>query len=49
MVVLLSSSGGSESSSGVAQGTAEAEPCSQIQMGTFLEQGRLEEVTAHHF
>lgn len=34
---MLSSSGGVESNFGVAQGTAEVVPCSQNQMGTFLE------------
>lgn len=39
-MVVLSSSGGVESNFGVAQGTAEVGPCSQNQMGTFLEHGR---------
>lgn len=39
-MVLLPSSGGAESSSGGAQGTAAAGPCSRNQMGTFLEHGK---------
>lgn len=36
--MLLSSSGGVQSNSGVAQGMEEVEPCSQSQMGTYLQQ-----------
>lgn len=40
VVVLLPSSGGVQPNLGVAQGREEAGPCSQNQMGTFLEHRR---------